>query len=394
MPRVKISEFRSKNILCSAFGLPYTGVHIDATTDWQKQIAGLSKTKRYVVKVDQGVKGRFKKGLVFLDRKHSQLKADILALSKKGYRFVLIEEFKHHTPDSESYLSIERTRAGNMVMFSTSGGINVESNAAAMKSSLMKPSSAPSVEQALGLKADSMSKLTAAFEDNYMAFLEINPLVVTDGVPQFLDAAIEVDSEAGPFVKEAWTVSDFRDPAIKTPEELVVEELASTSQASFRLKVANPNGSVFLLLSGGGASIVVADEVYNQGYGRELGNYGEYSGNPDEAETYLYTMQVISLMLKSKSSQKVLIIAGGVANFTDIRVTLQGVVRALATSKAALRRQHIKVFVRRAGPFDVEGLANLRAFLDREKLLGYVAGSELVLSEIVPKAVASLKAGE
>jgi succinyl-CoA synthetase beta subunit len=201
VPRVKISEFRSKNILYSAFAQPYSGLSVDSAGDWQKQLAKLSKTKRYVVKVDQGVKGRFKKGLVLLDRKPTQLKADVLALSKKGYRYLLIEEFKHHSAESESYLSIERTRAGNMVMFSTAGGIDVESSATAMKSSLMKPSSAASVEEALNLNPGTMEKLMAAFENNFMAFMEVNPLVVSDGMPNFLDAAIEVDSEAGPFVK-------------------------------------------------------------------------------------------------------------------------------------------------------------------------------------------------
>jgi succinyl-CoA synthetase beta subunit len=170
-----------------------------------------------------------------------------------------------------------------------------------------------------------------------------------------------------------------------------VEELASQSQASFRLAVLNPNGSIFLLLSGGGASVVLADEVFNQGRGHELGNYGEYSGNPNTEETLIYTRQIISLMLDSKAERKVLVIAGGVANFTDVRATFKGVIAALDEAKDDMRGQGIKVYVRRGGPFEAEGLAMMREFLEREGLLGEVSGPDMMLSEIIPRAMAGLE---
>jgi len=170
-----------------------------------------------------------------------------------------------------------------------------------------------------------------------------------------------------------------------------VEELAAQSQASFRLAVLNPNGSIFLLLSGGGASVALADEVFNQGRGKELGNYGEYSGNPNAEETQIYTRQIISLMLASTAPRKVLVIAGGVANFTDVRATFKGVIAALDEAKAAMREQGIKVFVRRGGPFEVQGLAMMRDFLEREGLLGQVAGPEMMLAAIIPLAITELE---
>src|SRR5206468_4255377 len=137
-----------------------------------------------------------------------------------------------------------------------------------------------------------------------------------------LDVAAEVDSAGEFFVHNAWNEEDFRSgqPKKRTDEEVAVTQLAAKSQAAFSLEVLNPNGSISMLLSGGGASIVLADEVYNQGYGKELANYGEYSGNPNAEETYLYTKAVLRLLLQSKAKKKVLIIAGGVANFTDVRI--------------------------------------------------------------------------
>jgi succinyl-CoA synthetase beta subunit len=389
--RQKISEFRSKAILYKELGQEYDGVTVDTDKkDWQSHLGHLSDSARYVVKVDQGVKGRFKKGLVLLDQPVGDLPGAIESLAAKGYHSFLVEEHRDHAATAEYYLAIERTRAGNMVMFSKLGGINVESQAAAIVREHLVPSSSGRIEGELGLQDGALGKLAEAFQDNYFAFLEINPLVVVDGVPQPLDAAVEVDDEAAPFVHERWTPADFRDSVTRTPEELAVEELASQSQASFRLKVINQNGAFFLLLSGGGASIVVADEVANLGYGQELGNYGEYSGNPNVEETYLYTKQVLSLMLKSSAPRKVLIIGGGVANFTDIRQTFKGVIQALGEVKDELRRQNIKVFVRRGGPHEAEGLAQMEGFLLREKLHGLVAGPELTMSKIVPAAAKSL----
>jgi ATP-citrate lyase beta-subunit len=173
-----------------------------------------------------------------------------------------------------------------------------------------------------------------------------------------------------------------------------VLDLAHRSQSSFRLEVINQDGQVFVLLSGGGASVTLADEVNNQGFGRQLGNYGEYSGNPTTDETYVYTNQIISLLLKSKARSKVLIIAGGVANFTDVRATFAGVIKALDVAASQLKQQGVRIYVRRGGPYQAEGLATMKEFLEAKGLLGEVAGPEMLLSDIVTKALAALKTGE
>lgn len=198
-----------------------------------------------------------------------------------------------------------------------------------------------------------------------------------------------MDSAAEFFSGGAWSTDDFvtGETKEKTIEEQNIEKLSSKSQASFKLDVLNPNGSVFMLLSGGGASIVLADEVANLGFGKELANYGEYSGNPNEEETYLYTKNLLHLLLKSSAKNKVLIIAGGVANFTDVRITFRGIIKAIDEVKDRLQEQKVKVFVRRGGPYQEEGLAQMRDFLQKEKLFGEVVGPEMVLTNIVAKAI-------
>jgi succinyl-CoA synthetase beta subunit len=288
---------------------------------------------------------------------------------------------------------IDRTRAGNVVMFSQQGGIEVEAKVGSIERQIYRPSSARAIEQTLGLSPGVLAHLVQVFDDNYFGFLEINPLVVTNGQLELLDAAVEVDGAAASLVAGRWSADDFRGQRQRTPEERVVGELAASSQSSFNLQVLNPNGQVFLLLSGGGASVTLADEVYNQGFGAELANYGEYSGNPTADETYLYATQILHLLLRSPARSKVLVIGGGVANFTDIRVTFSGVIQALQDAESALQDCGAKVFVRRGGPYEADGLAAMQAYLESAGLLGAVAGPEMTLAEIIPLALKSLKQG-
>jgi ATP-citrate lyase beta-subunit len=186
-----------------------------------------------------------------------------------------------------------------------------------------------------------------------------------------------------------WSTDDFRSPATRrlTPQEQVVQELAEKSQASFKLDVLNPDGSIFLLLSGGGASIVVADEVYNNGQGDRLANYGEYSGNPNTEETYLYTKAVLQLVLDSPATPKILFVGGAVANFTDVASTFDGIIRALDEHGTELRDDRVKVFVRRGGPRQEIGLERIEAALRRLDLLGAVHSPAVPLTEALKEAL-------
>lgn len=382
MARKKLSEFRAKTILFDALGQKYLGKSLDAGLDWKQVVDGLDD-ERFVVKVDQAEKGRFKKGLVKLDRSKGEVHKDAEELFDKGYQFLLVEPYRDHQADQEWYFSAERTREGNKLAFSKSGGVDVENQASTMTEVIYGPESS----DALDLPQEQIAKIMEVFDKNYLSFLEINPLVVEDGQLNLLDAAVEVDGE-GMFFEEAWTEADLRQPLSRDPteEEKFVQELAAKSQASFSLEVINPDGGIFLLLSGGGASVVVADEVFNLGFGKELANYGEYSGNPNFEETMLYTEQIVKLLLKSKAERKVLVIGGGVANFTDVRVTFKGVVAAIKSHQDELAEQGVKVYVRRGGPHEKEGLAAMKDYLEKAGLFGHVAGPELLLTDIVSLA--------
>jgi ATP-citrate lyase beta-subunit len=224
------------------------------------------------------------------------------------------------------------------------------------------------------IAGDDLKALLNLFMVNHFVFLEINPYTVDHaGGLSILDAAIEVD-DAGIYFTQGWNEEDLRSPkmSLSTDSEAVVHALDAKSPASFNLSVLNPNGSIFLLLSGGGASVVIADEVFNRGFGDRLANYGEYSGNPTTHEAYIYTAEVLKLLLASSSAQKVLFIGGAVANFTDIASTFAGVIKALAEYADQLSEQKVKVFVRRGGPRQEVGLAKMRQALEQYGLYGGV----------------------
>ena len=125
--------------------------------------------------------------------------------------------------------------------------------------------------------------------------------------------------------------------------------------------------------------------------GKEIANYGEYSGGPTREETYLYTKEVLGVILASKAKKKALVIAGGVANFTDVKSTFAGIIDALSEKTEELQRSNVRVYVRRGGPNEAAGLSLMEEFLRAHDLLGSVHGSEAVITAAVDDAIAYLK---
>ena len=391
MARKKISEFAAKRILHGFLETPYSGISIDINDEYYRDLLSkLEDEKKYVLKVDQAIKQRKKKGLIAFDVTKEGVENQIQNLREKGFSSFIIEEQLDYDGVSEFYLAIERVREGKKIHYSTNGGIEIESNQESITTAILSEySQYGEIASTLQVPVEVLESIITAFDNYYFSFLEINPLAIKDGKYYFLDTAVEVDGEAAFFVDGAWTKADFRDAgrANKTQEEKAIEELKETTPAALSFQVLNPNGSLFVLLSGGGASLVTADEIYQSGKGKELANYGEYSGSPTEEETYMYVKNILTTLLRSTSHKKSIIISGGVANFTDVRITFKGIIRALSEVADQLKNQNVKIFVRRGGPHQEEGLALMKSFLEKSDLLGEVHGPELILTDIVKPAI-------
>lgn len=380
MARVKLTEYKTK---CLILGDSYQGISVRSGERPRFPARG-----RFAVKVDQGVKKRMTQGLVALDVPPRKILRYIAVWKKREFSRFLVEPMMPHAVSDERYLSLERVRNGIRLMYARQGGIDIEAHPEAVSQFLItRAANILGFCKNIKIPEAFVRHVLDVFEKDFFAFLEINPLVIKNGKVHLLDAAVLVDSAGSFFVRDSWIENDIVKGTAGHVAQARVEALAATTPASLKLTVVNPNGSLFFLLSGGGGSIVIADEAELKGFGGEIGNYGEYSGGPTREETYLYAKEVVGLLLASRAKKKALVIAGGVANFTDIRQTFAGVIDALAEVAVKLRAENVKVFVRRGGPNEKEGLTHMREFLKREKLLGSVHDSSAAITAAVDDAV-------
>ncbi len=377
MARVKLTEYRAKTLLIDG----YDGREIRLAT-LDAMIAKLDTEKNYIIKVDQGIKKRGKQGLIRLNITKETARTAVLELAEKGFERFIAEPMLPHDDSEERYLSIERIRGGLKFLYSPHGGITIEEHPESVESHA-------SIDN-VPLPRAFLEHVTNIMSREHLSFIEINPLIVREEDCLLLDAAVLADSAGAP--QASWTDDDVVEIGKKSDAEKRVTELNDGSPASFSFRVLNPDGAIWLLLSGGGASITIADEAANRGKADLIGNYGEYSGGPTREETQLYTEAVLQQALTSSAARKAIIIAGGVANFTDVKKTFLGIIDALKASIDELRAAGIKVYVRRGGPNEAEGLALMEKFLKDNELYGSVHGSDAVLTVVVDEALEAVDA--
>ncbi|MCJ1345002.1 glutathione synthetase ATP-binding domain-like protein [Peltigera leucophlebia] len=407
----------------------------------------LQEGARFVAKPDQLIKRRGKSGLLALNKTWADARAWIAARAGKlqqvetvqGYlRQFLVEPFVPHPSETEYYININSVRDGDWILFTHEGGVDV-GDVDAKAEKLLIPvdlSEYPSNEEiaATLLKkvpkgvhnvlVDFISRLYAVYVDCQFTYLEINPLVVipnpdrTSAEVFFLDLAAKLDQTAEfecgvkwavargpvalglPVAKEAkgGKVSIDAGPPMEFPapfgremskEEAYIAALDAKTGASLKLTILNPQGRIWTLVAGGGASVVYADAIASAGFADQLANYGEYSGAPTETQTFYYARTVLELMLRAPLNPegKVLFIGGGIANFTNVASTFKGVISALREFSTTIIEHKVQIWVRRAGPNYQEGLKNIKAVGEELKLDMHVYGPEMHVSGIVPLAL-------
>ncbi|KAG8966026.1 citrate synthase, partial [Tulasnella sp. 427] len=178
-----------------------------------------------------------------------------------------------------------------------------------------------------------------------------------------------------------------------TKEEAYIQKLDGSTGASLKLTVLNPEGRIWTMVAGGGASVVYSDAIAAHGFAHELANYGEYSGAPTEGQTYEYAKTIIDLITRGtpRPDGKILIIGGGIANFTNVAATFKGIIRALKEYKTPLINHNVKIFVRRGGPNYQEGLKAMRLLGESLGVPIKVYGPETHITDIVPLALGVTK---
>lgn len=425
MARRSIREYDAKRLLTTHLprylpgGFEYKGrgALVTPDTDWEQLSADHPwlRSERLVVKPDQLFSKRGKRGLLLLDTDLEDARAFVQ--EKMGQEVTIngvtgtlthffIEPFVPHRQEDELFVAIRSEREEDIIYFSLQGGMDVEENwEAVLQVPVPILADFDDVDLAARLPDFPGREAVAAFigalyrfyVDLAFTYLEINPLVFADGSPVPLDFVARLDDTAAFECAQKWGELEFP-PAFGTrllPEEEYIRQLNEKSGASLKLTLLNPEGRVWTLVGGGGASVIYADTVADLGFGSELANYGEYSGNPSRDETYEYTRTILDLMTRRKDPRgKVLLIGGGIANFTDVARTFAGLVQALTDYQEQLREHNVRIYVRRGGPNYQEGLRLMRELGEKIGVPIEVYGPELHMTQIVPMALdASTRAG-
>lgn len=418
-----IREYHGKAMIFKNLGDTYRGCLIgpsfwakDPTQGW----SDLTKanpwllTEGLVVKPDQLIKRRGKAGLIKVNVKFDEVKAWILERVHKEkdvegvtgtLTHFLIEPFVAHKQEDEYYVCIQSHRYYDEILFYHEGGVDIgDVDSKAERMAIGTVDSSPSCEaitKALLQKVpvarqkivgDYCQKLYQLYRDLHYCYLEINPLVVTpDNTIIALDLAAKLDETAAFLVEKKWGEVDFPTPfgRIEYPEEEHIRKLDEKTGASLKLTVLNPAGRVWLMVAGGGASVVYADTVVDFGYGDELANYGEYSGAPTGEETFQYAKTLFTLMFKNKPRKdgNVFIVGGGIANFTDVSATFGGLIKAINSYQDELKEHKVSFWVRRAGLNFLEGLRKIKTAVKALDIPIKVYGPETHMTAVIPMAL-------
>jgi ATP-citrate lyase beta-subunit len=320
----------------------------------------------------------------------------------------VVEPFTPHDQSEEYYISATCVGDNDVLYMSAEGGMEVEEGWDEKVTEVAFPIIATEEEMAEKIAANVPADVKAEDKENFakfaigffkayrelnFAYLEINPFVMQGNKIELLDMVAKLDDTAGFMMTEAW--GDVEYPTAfgmeeKSPEVLAVEEADAKTGASLKLTLLKPEARIWTMVAGGGASVVYADTIADMAGIDDLANYGEYSGGPTTGETKFYAETLLDLMTREKDAQgrdKILIIGGAIANFTDVAKTFTGIIQAFENYADKMKEVGVKIYVRRGGPNYEKGLKDIKEAADRLGLWIDVYGPETHVTDIVRMAV-------
>ena len=362
---------------------------LSEVNDWLKKA-------KLVVKAHEALGSRFKLGLVKvgLDLNGAVAAAKEMLGRQVGsitVSQVIVSEMIAHR--EEYYVSVKSIREGAEVLVANCGGIEVESNWDRVKKLPVEIGGKPSQGELEKLArdagfsgglvqkvADFAGKMFACFDNEDAQYLEVNPVVAreSDGELVALDAVTLLDADAK-FRHPDWNfqfAAEFGRAYSKNELEVMAVDAKIKGSVKF---IEIPGGDTAMLPAGGGASVYYSDAVVARG--GKLANYAEYSGDPPDWAVEVLTDKVCSL-----PGIKNIIVGGAIANFTDVKKTFGGIINGFRKAKAEGKLNGVKIWVRRGGPREKEGLDAMRALRD-EGFDIHVFDRHTPLTDIVDKSL-------
>jgi ATP-citrate lyase beta-subunit len=358
------------------------------------------KQSKLVVKAHEALGSRFKLGLVKVDLDWKGAQAAVKEMLGRQVGSitvsqVIVSEMVPHK--DEYYAAVKSTRDGAEVLVANCGGIEVESNWDRVKKLRLEISDQPS-QQALeklakeagfsGAVARKVAafagKLFTCFDSEDAQYLEVNPVVArqSDGELIALDAVTLLDGDAK-FRHTDWNfpfAAEFGRAYTKPEMEVMAVDSKIKGSVKF---IEIPGGDTAMLPAGGGASVYYSDAVVARG--GKLANYAEYSGDPPDWAVEVLTEKVCSL-----PGIKNIIVGGAIANFTDVKKTFGGIIAGFRKAKDDGKLKGVKIWVRRGGPREKEGLEAMKA-LREEGFDIHVYDRHTPLTDIVDMALGKSK---
>ena len=305
----------------------------------------------------------------------------LLGTTLRGYevKAVLIEE--KLAIAEEHYISVtyDTSVRAPLFVYSSAGGMEIED---APESAITRRTLDVRTVDTPGIQPFAAEAWNCFLAEDARV-VEINPLVKTvNGQWYAADAKVALDDDAF-FRHPEWKELEPRTSLPRPPTE---REIAAAKidegEAYYRgtaSKYIEMDGDIAILFSGGGASIANMDALVKAG--GKPANYTEYSGNPPREK-----VAALAKVVLSKPGLKGLWIAGGVANFTNVAETFQGIVDALDEIKPSY-----PIVVRRAGPNEEEGMKIMRECGERNGLNIKLFGKETSMSETAGVLVGMIK---
>ncbi|KAG2090931.1 hypothetical protein BD769DRAFT_1371378, partial [Suillus cothurnatus] len=146
-----------------------------------------------------------------------------------------------------------------------------------------------------------------------------------------------------------------------------------------KLGTVHPAGHVCTMSAGGGASVVYSSAIAAADFAHKLVNYNEYSGAPSEGQTFnnSYVSYHLSFPLHFTNLHlvdlthtppcpdgKILIISGGIADFTNIAATFKGIIHAVTSYKTRLIAHKANILIHSGDPSWQECLKAIHCLLE------------------------------
>ena len=395
---MNIHEYQAKSIL-KQYGVPVPEGIIVTTPEEAalaaKQIQEKTGTQAWAVKAQIHAGGRGKGGGVKIARtipEVGQYAKEIIGMllvnhqtgpaGKKVSR-VLIEQgiyYKGESDIRELYISLLLNRASsrNIIMYSTQGGMDIESVAAKTPHLIFQEEINPSIgfqpfqarriSYNLGLTGEAFKKMTKFLGDLYHAYIgsdasliEINPVVKTsDDKILAADAKITLDDNAL-----------FRHPDYTALRDITEEDESEVEAGKYNLNFIKLDGNVGCMVNGAGLAMATMDIIKLSG--GKPANFLDVGGSAN-ANTVEAGFRII---LKDPNVKAILInIFGGIVRCDRVA---QGVVDAYKS----VRDIHVPVIVRLEGTNAKEG----KSLIDQSGLKVFSAISLQEAADMVRKAV-------